>query len=339
MALALAAAAAWVALIRPGPLSLPYFWDEADVYVPGARWVAAHGLDVTPGVFDDDYSRGHPPLFYLIVAIAFRAFGSAPAVGHLVVLPFTVIALAGTYLLGAALFDRRAGLAAALLLGATPLFLSIGNMVLPEMPLVALTVVALLAFARGRLCVAVACGVAMVWMKETGIFSAAAIGVGVLVDAWQRRERPWRRVALATVPLFALLAFFGWQRATAGYFVFPHHQNLFADRPLDLENVLTVWPSLLVWHQRWIVVVAALAALALGVRSRPRVSEARWTPTPSASVAACLALVAFNAVFFTKMFWLERYALPAHPGLLVVLAGALFAGLARVPALARPALR
>ena len=45
-----------------------------------ARWVAEHGLDVTPGVFDDDYSRGHPPLFYLLAGAAFLLFGVSPTV-------------------------------------------------------------------------------------------------------------------------------------------------------------------------------------------------------------------------------------------------------------------
>lgn len=331
---AIVLAGVWVAVVRPGPLSLAYFWDEADVYVPGARWVAEHGLDVTPGVFPDDYSRGHPPLLYLIAAIAFRLFGAEPAVGHLVVLPFTVIALAGTYLLGAALWSRAAGASAALLLAATPLAMSIGNMLLPEMPLTALAVLSLLAFARGRLGLAVLCGVLAVWIKETGIFAAAAVGVGVLADAHRRRTlrdaATWWRAGLAALPLVALLAFFAWQKTHAGYYVFPHHQSLFADRPLGAQNLLTVWPSLLLWHGRWIVIAAALGALALGRRVRPLRVEERWRPKRSTVVAACLALVLFNAIFFTKMFWLERYALPAHPGLLVCACGALFAGFARV---------
>ena len=347
MIFATLAAAAWVALVRPGPLSLAYFWDEADVYVPGARWVAEHGLTVTPGVFPDDYSRGHPPLLYLLAGIVFRLFGSAPTVGHLTVLPFTVIAIAGTYLLGARLYDRRVGLAAALLLATTPLFMSIGNMLLPEMPLVALTVLALLALAHGRLGLAILAGVAMVWIKETGIFSAAAIGVGVLFDAWRAgtlRERgAQKRLLLATVPLLALIAFFVWQRFTAGYFVFPHHQNLFTDRPLDASNVLTVWPSLLVWHGRWIVLVSAILAVATGVRAETGASSGAapsggWVPSRAAVLAACVALVVFNALFFTKMFWLERYALPAHPGLLVLMCGVLFTGFRRLAPLWRETL-
>jgi len=337
IALALLAATAWVALVRPGPLDLPFFWDEADVYVPGARWVAEHGLSVTPGVFPDDYSRGHPPLLYLLAGIAFHLFGATPTVGHLLVLPFTVLALAGTYLLGAWGFSRQVGLAAALLLATTPLFMSIGNMLLPEIPLTALTVLALALYARGQLLGAVLLGVAMVWIKETGIFSAAAIGVGVLVDQHARGRLDPRPIALATVPLWALGGFFVWQKIYAGYFVFPHHANLFAERPLGLENLLTVWPSLLGWHLRWVLALGALLALGLGAGSRQEPPPDR--PTRQALVAACLSLVLFNAVFFSKMFWLERYALPAHPGLLVVLCGALFGGLSRLGARARQTLR
>jgi 4-amino-4-deoxy-L-arabinose transferase-like glycosyltransferase len=303
------ASCAWVLVVRAGPIDLPYFWDEADVYVPGARWVAEHGLTITPGVFPDDYSRGHPPLLYLIAAIAFRAFGTDPTVGHALVLPFTALAIASTYLLGASIFDRIAGFAAAALLAATPLFMSIGNMLLPEMPLTALSALALLFFARGKLGLAVLCGVAMVWIKETGIFTAGAIGLALLYESRRTRSWSWRAVGLALVPLLALLVFFAWQRASAGYFVFPHHQNLFADRPLALENAWTVLPSLGLWHGRWLVILAAIVALGSARVRSPHV------------LFACAALVVLNAIFFAKMFWLERYALPAHPGLLVCAAG------------------
>ncbi len=331
----LALAAAWVAIVRPGGLDLPFFWDEADVYVPGSIWVAEHGLDVTPGVFPDDYSRGHPPLLYLLAGAAFRAFGATPTVGHLVVLPFTVLALAGTYLLGAALFDRRVGMAAALGLGVTPLFMSMGNMLLPEAPLTALAVLSFLALSRGRIGVAAAAGVAAVWMKETGIFAAAGVGAAVLLDAWWRgalREARGR-IAVAALPLVALLAFFGWQKVFAGYFVFPHHANLLADRPFEAIDLLTVFPSLLVWHGRWVVMIAA--AVGAGIAWRRFVGESpdapRWRPSRRAVLAGIAVVVLGNAAFFAKMFWLERYALPAHPLLLVAAGGALFAA-ARGPA-------
>ncbi|MBX3274241.1 MAG: glycosyltransferase family 39 protein [Sandaracinaceae bacterium] len=324
--LSVAFAIAWVALARPGGIDLPYYWDEADVYVPGARWVAEHGLTVTPGVFPDDYSRGHPPLLYLLAGIAFALFGPSPAVGHLVVLPFTVLALAGTYLLGARLFGREAGAAAALLLGTTPLFLSIGNMLLPELPLTALAVLSFLALAHGRVATAAMLGVAAVLIKETGIFAAAGVGAAILFDAIeQKRLRASAgRIALATLPLGALGAFFVWQKAHAGYFVFPHHANLLADRPIELANVVTVVPSLLLWHGRWVVIAAALVATGV-LFARPRAGLAPRSPSRRALLAGMLVVVLGNAAFFAKMFWLERYALPAHPLVLVAACGALFA--------------
>ncbi len=320
-----ALAIAWIAVARPGGIDLPYFWDEADVYVPGARWVAEHGLDVTPGVFPDDYSRGHPPLLYLIAGIAFALFGPAPAVGHLVVLPFTVAALAGTYLLGARLFGREAGAAAALLLATTPLFLTMGNMLLPEMPLTALAVLSFLALAHGRIGLAATLGVAAVLIKETGVFAAAGVGAAVLFDAIEQKKlrTSAARIGLATLPLGALCAFFLWQKATAGYFVFPHHANLLTDRPFELGDVLTVFPSLCGWHGRGVVIVAGIAAGALALRHRsPSPSVA---PSRRAVLVGMLVVVLGNAAFFAKMFWLERYALPAHPLVLVAACGPLFA--------------
>lgn len=320
----------WFLLVRPGGFDLPFFWDEADVYVPGSRWVAENGLNVTPGVFPDDYSRGHPPLLYLLAGAAFALFGATPTVAHLLILPFGVIALVATYGLGATLFSRRVGVAAALMMGCTPLFMTMGNMLLPEMPLTTLAVVALFAFARGRMGIVALTGCAAVLIKETGIFSAGAVGAALLYDAHRagvlRTRENLRRVVLALTPLFALVVFFVWQRSTAGYFIFPHHQGLFTDRPMTWANLITVVPSLFVWHGRWLVSVVAVVSVFL-LRKRaataPAISE-RWQPRRDSVYLAALLLVAFNWVFFAKMFWLERYALPAHPGLLVLLCGALF---------------
>lgn len=331
----------WFLLVRPGGFDLPFFWDEADVYVPGSRWVAEHGLNVTPGVFPDDYSRGHPPLLYLLAGAAFAAFGATPAVAHVLMLPFGIIALAATYGLGAELFGRRAGLAAALMLACTPLFMTMGNMLLPEMPLTTFAVVSLWAFARGRMGVVAIMGCAAVLIKETGIFSAGAVGAALLYDAVRSGARAdskatLKRVALALAPLLALVAFFVWQRSTAGYFIFPHHQGLFTDRPMSWDNLITVVPSLFFWHGRWLLTLGATLCLFVGRRAfmahiEPKAppletleTQEPWRPRPDSVCVAALLLVAFNWVFFAKMFWLERYALPAHPGLLVLLCGALF---------------
>ena len=323
-------ALAWLILVRPS-LGLPYFWDEADVYVPGSLWLAEHGLDLRPGVFPDDWSRGHPQGLYLLAGLAFKLLGSSPVVGRSVVLPFAAVALSGTFLLGERLESWRTGLAAALLLGTAPLFLSIGGMLLPEGPLVGLAVLGFLALAHGRVGWAAVAGIAAVWTKETGIFAAAAVGLAVLWDvlrsgSWRDRAA-WVRLGLVALPLPALLAFFAWQKLGAGYFVFPHHQGLLWDRPFGAADLLTVFPSLLVVHGRWVVVgVGALVAQRVMISPEPRPGPG-WSPSSQAMVAGLLALVPFNAAFFAKMFWLERYALPAHPAVLLLAAWALFSRL------------
>ena len=132
----------------------------------------------------------------------------------------------------------------------------------------------------------------------------------------------------ASMPALALVLFFVWQRLSAGYFVFPHHQNLFWDRPLGWENLVTVFPSTLFWHGRWVVTVLVLGAL-LGSWFYPSRStglnlaspDRLWSPRIQSISVVVLALLMGNAVFFAKMFWLERYALPVHPGLIVVMLG------------------
>lgn len=323
-ALAFLVATVWMALVRPGPLDTPYWWDEADVYVPGAKWVAEHDLVVTPGVFPDDYSRGHPILLYWLAGVAFRVFGPAPAVGHLVAFPFGVLALAFTYRLGATLFGRAAGLGSAALLACTPMFLTMGAFLLPEMPLTALAAAGLYFYARRQLLAATLCGVVAVWVKETGIFAALALAGAELLVAWHEKtlRRALARISLLLTPLAALGAFFVWQKIHAGYYVFPHHANLFADRAVELANVFTVFPSLLVWHGRFALVAGAVVA-ALFTRSG-------WSRAPCSSrsraVVALVLLVLGNAIFFAKMFWLERYALPAHVSVVVLGSGALLFG-------------
>lgn len=312
--LVFACAVAWALVVRPGPLSLPFFWDEADVYGPGAKWLAEHGLNATPAIFPDDWSRGHPPLFFLLAGVAFRLFGPSATVAHALIVPFTALALACTYSLARIRFGRGVASCAAALLGTSPLFMSMGAFLLPEMPLTGLTALALLLAAHKRYAWAALVGIALVWIKETGLCTSLAISGALAITAL--RERDWRAklqpFLISMTPVLALALFFVWQRIYAGYFVFPHHQNLFAERAFETSNVFTVFPSMFLWHGRWVALGAAVVA-AFIARKRAPIRIDVFT-------VSVILLVAGNAIFFAKMFWLERYALPAHPGICVLIA-------------------
>src|SRR5215468_307049 len=91
------------------PLSTPYWWDAGAVYAPGGKWLLDHGFDARPQIFPDDLSRGHVPLYYLLLAGAFRLAGPGPWAGHALAFGFAWVAAVATYALGRELYGRAAG--------------------------------------------------------------------------------------------------------------------------------------------------------------------------------------------------------------------------------------
>jgi len=328
----LAALVAFAALLilRRADLATPYWWDAAAVYVPGSRWVAENDFAAFPGVFPSLLARGHTTLFYVITALFFRAFGSAPVVGHAVVLGFSVLGLVYTYALGTWLFGRLAGVAAAVLLVISPLWLTMSSQMLPEIPLAALTVASLYAFARGRHVEATVWGVLVVLTKETGIAGPLALTGALMLWGWKARttREVARPLVLSLVPSVVLLAFFVWQRVAEGWWVLPYHAELFEAEHSILGQGLVVLHSLVSADGRGI---ALALGLVMGVW-RWRTAHA-WPPDPRrldpkapprwVVVAALVLLSLANLGFFAKMFFLERYALTVHPGVCVLLAGGL----------------
>lgn len=311
----------WLLVVRAGPLSLPYFWDEADVYVAGARWLADHDMNPTPGHFPDDWSRGHPPLLYILGSIAFRLFGPSPVVGHALVLPFAITGLVATYVIAYERASRAIAVLSTLVLATTPLYLTMAAFLLPEMPLTGITALALFFVHRRQFGWAAVMGIVLVWIKETGIFTSGAIGAAIVFHHWRtgtlNTAFAKRAIALSVLPLLALIGFFVWQRVNAGYFVFPHHQGLFSERHFTLSNFLTAIPSIFLWHGRFILVLIAMCCAPFAYKHAPRLF------IEPLFVASCL-LALFNVIFFTQMFWLERYALPAHPGVILACSLILF---------------
>jgi 4-amino-4-deoxy-L-arabinose transferase-like glycosyltransferase len=313
-----ALAAFGVLALLVAPLSTPYWWDAGAVYAPGAKWLLDHGFDARPGVFPDDLSRGHPPLFFLLLAGAFRLGGPGPVAGHALAFAFGWAAMVLTYALGREIFSgHAAGTIAAMLLASAPLFLTMSSEALPEAPLTALTAAAFYAFARQRLAACAALGTLLVLVKETGVACPVAIALTLAVEAARakklREEAP--RIALALAPAGVLAAFFLYQRAAAGWFVTPNHAELFGET-YPLGQVWRVVRSVVFDDGRVVAVVAACAC----AWSKSRTN----TSSSTSCVLLALALhAALNLLFFARSFYLERYTLPVHVGVAVALGGAL----------------
>jgi 4-amino-4-deoxy-L-arabinose transferase-like glycosyltransferase len=311
-------------LLRPASLATPYWWDAAAVYVPGAEWLNTHGFDASPGHFPSDLGRGHTPGFYLILALVFRVFGTSPTTGHALVLAFSAAALAFTYGLGVTWLDRPRALLATLLVAFAPLYLTMSSEALPEIPMTALTVLALFLFAQRRFLGAALAATALVLVKEVGLATPAALAGASLFMAWRTpsERRAWlRAAALQVIPLVFLAAFFVWQRVREGWWVLPYHAGLFSEHHDLGEQLGRVLGSSLVADGRGVALVVALL-LALFAR-RLGLASARTPPAMDRPIALAIALVVLaNFVFFAKMFFLERYVLPLHPLIALAIARA-----------------
>jgi hypothetical protein len=314
------------------PLSTPYWWDAGAVYAPGAKWLLDHGFDARPKVFPDDLSRGHVPLYYLLLAGAFRLAGAGPWAGHALAFGFAWAAALATYALGRELYGRAAGAVAASILVAAPLFLTMSSEALPEVPLTALTAATFYAFARGKIVACAALGTVLVLVKETGVACPVALACALTIHAALARKKlrhEAARIALVLAPAGVLAAFFLYQKAATGWFVTPNHAALFGEPHSLAAQIWRVARSIVVDDGR---VVAVLIAGALGLCYRtatatghPR-AAARDTVVCIGSGTVLVALgmhAAFNLLFFTKSFYLERYTLPVQVGAVVVLGGAL----------------
>ncbi len=333
------ALAAFVLLaLLVAPLATPYWWDAGAVYAPGAKWLLEHGFDARPGVFPDDLSRGHTPLYYLILAVAYRVGGAGPVAGHALTFAFAWLAVVTTYALGRELHGRAAGALAAGLLLVSPLFLTMSSEALPEVPLTALTAATFYAFARGKLGACAVVGTLVVLVKETGLACPVAIAAVMAIEAVRSGSlrAEVRRIALVLVPAAVLVGFFLYQKAATGWFVTPYHLGLFNEEHALGAQALRVARSIWVDDGRIVAVTAALILVAL----RGRAGLGSWDRRAQVLLAFGIH-AAFNVAFFTKSFYLERYTLPVHVGTAVALAGVLAAAgplRARAPALAAAAL-
>lgn len=325
--MAVLGAIALLLVLRPVSVTEPFWWDASAVYVPGAHWLETHHFAARPGVFPSDLSRGHTPLFYLLLAFAFRAFGTSPAVGHTVVLGFATMVLAYTYALARWFAGQRAGIAAVVLLAVTPLFLTISSEALPEIPCTALTLAVVYSFARARYRECATWGCALILMKELTVAAPMAVGGAALLVAVRQRTVRASLPTLATlaIPVIPLAGFFAWQRIAEGWFITPYHASLFNEPHAYGEQFVAVVASMFAHDGRWIALAMAVP-FAFMARSNQPDAAVNKPSRPTVRLALVL-IIAANTVFYTRGWYLDRYLLPTHPGIVILIVTA-FVGLA-----------
>ncbi len=205
--IAAALAAAVVATRLPLAGAVLYHWDSLNYALALER-------------FDIAADQPHPPGYPIYIAIA-RAVNAIVRDPQQTFVGISAVssglAVAALYGLGAALFDRRVGLAAAVFLASSPLFWFYGAIAMPHAVdafVVAVAVWLLYAVARGRTALAIP---AAIWLglagglrQQTQVFLAPLM----LYAAW---SLSWRQRLLSLAALVAVdLAWFVPLVATSG---------------------------------------------------------------------------------------------------------------------------
>lgn len=118
-------------------------------YAAIAENYSSHSLFL-PTTYNEILDLNVPPFFSHLVYLSFSLFGSSEAAARIVPVLFSLISLAGVHLLAEMLSRRRAGLEAAALFAATPMFLILGRNVQTDIVFVCLSLFFIYFYLRGR---------------------------------------------------------------------------------------------------------------------------------------------------------------------------------------------
>jgi mannosyltransferase len=292
------------------------FWVDEGISVG----IASHPLSQIPSLLRLD---GSPPLWYFLLHVWIRVFGSSVVATHMLPLIISLMVIPLAYRCAGLLFGRPAAVAAAALAATNPFLSWYGTetrmytlVALFTMVAVTCTVRAVQAPTRRAVVGAVVAFAALLYTHDWGLYVAVVTAGVVLVRAWQTRDRRLAVGVLAAgVAVVALYSpwlptfIFQAQTTAAPWAVAPRIGDLFADPSSTLAGTLDV-------------VVVPLMVLAVWHTHRNRSRTDRVVATMLGSVGLGTLVVGWLASQIEPS-WTIRYLAVALAPLLLALAGTL----------------
>jgi mannosyltransferase len=292
------------------------FWVDEGISVG----ISSHPLSQIPSLLRLD---GSPPLWYFLLHVWIRLFGSSVVATHMLPLLISLVTIPVAYRCAGLLFHRPAAVAAAALAATNPFLSWYGTetrmytlVALLTMVAVTCTVRAVQAPTRRAVAGAVLAFAALLYTHDWGLYVAVVSALVVLVRAWQTCDR---RLAVGVVAAGGAVAalyspwlptfIFQAQTTAAPWAVAPQIGDLLADPSSTLAGTLDV-------------VVVPLMALAVWHTHRDRSRTDRTTATMLASVGLGTLVVGWLASQIEPS-WTIRYLAVALAPLLLALAGSL----------------
>ncbi|MDF3033215.1 MAG: glycosyl transferase [Alphaproteobacteria bacterium] len=191
----------------------PFASPDEGRYVEIPREMVASGDYVTPRLNGVKYFE-KPPLFYWLQATSIKVFGIQEWAMRLWCVFFGILGCLGTYLFGRRFYGHSAGMAACLILAASPLYYALSRLIILDMPMATLVSLSLFSFLvaihtppgfQRRLWAWAFYGCSALAVLTKGLMALAISGPVILI--WAFGTGRWKDLWPAYIPSGALLFF------------------------------------------------------------------------------------------------------------------------------------
>lgn len=208
-------------------------------------------------------SRGHPLMFYFCAAAWLQITDNQLFFGHLFALLLSALTAGTVWHMARRLSGDGAAAAAVAALLVSQMFWALSARLYPEMMVALFSMLALWSFHQRQMgLTALWCGL-LLFTKESGVATVAALYGFAL---WQHRRNLWgrafwREVAVLTLPVAVVVAWFFWQYTVRGWWLFPEHTGMVVrDVGKVLNSFFQQFWSLVFYDGRSVLLVSVLLA-------------------------------------------------------------------------------
>ena len=304
-------------------LGLPFFWDEAWVYMPAIRTMAEVGPSVMPGSIDAELYTGHPLLFYFLASSWIKVFGYSLFKAHLFPLLLSIGLLVSVYYVVLKWTQVSfTALMAALLVLVQPIFLTQSTYLLIEIWLGLLFVWSFYFYFEKRWLAFGAVTLMALWSKESAYTLILCFGIFALLEFVVLKEGG--KVLFSKLAwifgLFILgLAFFVLQKINMGWYLFPRHANWINLQEFSFKFDIATGILFKDQGRQAYYLLAGMAAVIGLIQYQNKLSKTQWLKVIS------ILLFSFGFMVFAAInFFSNRYLFGAIP--LLMMATALLFG-------------
>jgi hypothetical protein len=224
--------------LKFGIFSQPYLWDELGVYSRASMHLFNNGLSLMPSAIPDELSRGHPLLCSFYFALAFKIFGCSPVTAHVAAAFLNIFGFYCVFRILARYMEGLWAIVITITIFIQPLFLSQSVLILPEMPLMVVTLAAVMCYLYGQKWGVVISLVAALQIKESALVLPLAFFLSDLVN--RKKVTGTNFLFYLMIPLLSFATFICLQKYQRGYFFYPLHTSLSS---FDLYYIRERWEN------------------------------------------------------------------------------------------------